>query len=111
MYEIEMVKLLILHGAYVNEKCTLGKTPLHEAITKNREIVEVLISHGSNVNAKDNNGDTPLYLAAQLSNKEIFDLLISYGAEMSLYDKMNFLFMRLLNLISLLYTFLCRWLR
>lgn len=63
---VEMIQLLIEHGADVNVKDEKGKTPLHiTAVTPSVEKMQLLIEHGADVNAVDANGKTPLDYALQ----------------------------------------------
>lgn len=80
---IEVMKLLILHGADVNAK-DYGVTALHYAAKYNHiKAAELLISHGADVNAKDYNKMTALDYATQNDFKEIAELLISNGANIN----------------------------
>ena len=57
--DVEMVELLIKHGAKINFK--KGCTPLEKAAIKgNAEIVKVLIKHGADLESKNKRGSTPL---------------------------------------------------
>ena len=52
---IEVVRILLDHGAYINAQDALGCTPLHLATMKDdAEIVELLLDKGADVNVKDN---------------------------------------------------------
>ncbi len=58
------MKLLISNGANVNDRSSLGDTPLMiEAKNGHLEVVQLLISRGAKINAKNNYGMTPLLLA------------------------------------------------
>lgn len=58
---IEIVKLLLDHGADVNTKTSFNATPLHFAAQgKYISIAKLLIDRGAQVDAKDNAGRTPL---------------------------------------------------
>lgn len=83
---MDIVKVLIEHGANVNIKDGFGWVPLHSAAsmgnflyccfqTKNKikfynnpghaDVVELLIKEHSNVNARNDIGWTPIHLAAE----------------------------------------------
>jgi len=63
---IDIVELLLKHGADITAKSDGGWTPLHNACELGSEkIVRILIEAGSDINAKLLNGMTPLHLAAQ----------------------------------------------
>lgn len=61
---IEVAKLLLQHGADVNDPGSLmcqGVTPLHDAAScGNTSMMQLLIEHGANVELKANEGDTVL---------------------------------------------------
>lgn len=80
---LEVIKLLIDHGANVNAKSKNGWTPLEAAIyTNNKPVVELLISKGARINERDDRGRTILTQAKEKKepNKDIIDLLIAHGA-------------------------------
>ncbi|AUD40348.1 ankyrin repeat family protein [Flamingopox virus FGPVKD09] len=86
----EMVNLLILNGASVNELSQTNNTPLHIAVEKgNTRIVKVLLENGSDPNATDINKYTPLHVAMNNNkiNSEIIELLLQYGADIDARDK------------------------
>ncbi len=96
---LQMVKLLLTHGADINAQIVLGLTPLnravnrdnlqmvkfllahgadakkdvtalHEAIYKgNKKMIELLLAHGADINAKDINGSTALYTAVSIGDR------------------------------------------
>lgn len=71
---IEMVKMLIEHGADINSKALNGKTPLMLAVQPGghrhyngygycQEIVEMLVTNGCDIEAKDETGNTAYDIA------------------------------------------------
>lgn len=72
-----IVKLLITHGAELEEKDAQGNTPLHIA---DEHKTEILLKNGANSKSIGSQGNTPLHYAG--SCKEI-KLLISYGADVN----------------------------
>jgi ankyrin repeat protein len=68
----KIAKLLLSHGAGMEEKCNDGDTPLHHAACQSSpDAVQLLLSLGANVNAKDINGNAPLHQAACHSSQEM----------------------------------------
>lgn len=62
---IEIIELLIRHGADVNAQSSTGNTPLMYACAGGHvEAVKTLLSHGANVEDHNENGHTPLMEAA-----------------------------------------------
>ncbi len=86
--DIVLVKSLIDGGADVNERDTLGETPLHvAAISDYREIGSLLLENGADINAGDVRGLTPAHAAAWLGYRDMVDLLITHGADINARDK------------------------
>lgn len=62
---IEIIELLIRHGADVNAQSSTGNTPLMYACAGGHvEAVKTLLNHGANVEDHNENGHTPLMEAA-----------------------------------------------
>ncbi|KAK6949073.1 hypothetical protein Daesc_009146 [Daldinia eschscholtzii] len=83
---VEMVQLLIDHGANVNEPATYGirRTPLQKAVeVNNMPIVCLLLGRDADVNALPARfgGATALQFAAIQGNCEMAKVLIEHGAE------------------------------
>lgn len=85
-YSVELLNLLVKHGADVKHTDKYNNTLLHDdSLECTAEVFEdflkVLISLGFNINSKNNVGHTPLYLC---KDKNIEDTLIKYGGKTSL---------------------------
>lgn len=89
----EMVKLLIDHGAYVNNDrdkrsvagdLVLHDAPLYEAVMEgNVEMAKLLIDSGAEVNHKRKDGSSPLHIATEKGNLEMIKLLLDRGADVN----------------------------
>lgn len=89
----EMVKLLIDHGAYVNNDRRKGSIegdlclhnpPLYEAVMEgNVEMAKLLIDSGAEVNHKRKDGSSPLHIATEKGNLEMIKLLLDRGADVN----------------------------
>lgn len=79
---IDMVELLIKHGANVNAKQMQGVTPLHSAAHNGQtKLSKLLIDNGADINAKMDNGQTPLFMANEKNFQETAELLIKHGGQ------------------------------
>ncbi|KAI3317132.1 ankyrin repeat-containing domain protein [Xylariaceae sp. AK1471] len=83
---IEIVELLLNHGAKVNEPARLGiqRTPLQKAAEINNiAILQLLLDHGADINAIPAifHGATALQIAAINGNCEIATILIEHWAQ------------------------------
>jgi len=108
-HALEIVKILLAHGADVNAKVRddapadmwavfgEGCTPLQYAVDvtrwddnlgfrSNKAVVELLLTHGAGVNERDAFGDTPLFNAASL---DVMELLIEHGADVNASNSEN----------------------
>jgi ankyrin len=81
--DLEVVAVLLQHGADVLAVTSEGMTALHRAAySGGADIARVLLQHGADVNASDVNGLTPLMSAVLGSNTECMQLLLDAGAEL-----------------------------
>jgi len=88
---VEMVQLLLAHGANVNARDSYGRTPLMcacgaeaygtERRRKRERVIRLLISRGAEIDAKDKFGHTALSDAVWDSDMGLVKLLISLGAK------------------------------
>ena len=70
--DLEIVKLLISHGADIHQRNFRGATPLMGAAgAGDIAVVRYLIERGADVNARDNDGYTALVYAEQ--RREVFE--------------------------------------
>jgi uncharacterized protein len=68
---LEMIRMLLDHGAEVNVAQQGGWTPLQEAAAHgNIELVRLLLDHGADKNARAENGKTALDLATDGKHTE-----------------------------------------
>ena len=87
-----LVKMLVDHGADVNARGELGKTPLHLAVerTGDDHIIKFLFKKGAEVNGKDEKGRTPLHYAiiqTYFGYVEVLELLLNHGALVDAADE------------------------
>ncbi len=80
----EVAKLLLEHGADVNRKNRLGRTPLMNAalaMTGHNEILPLLAARGADLEARDNTEETALILAARHGRTAVVRTLLELGAD------------------------------
>lgn len=75
------VRLLLEHGADVNERDKDGRTPLH--YVRKPEVCRDLLAAGADVHARDNRGRTPLFY---VQGAEVAELLLAAGADVNAHD-------------------------
>jgi ankyrin len=98
--DIELVKLLLLHGANSHIMSSDRETTLMAACgtgfingylrqrtpAERLEVVKLLIDLGEDVNAADSYGITPLMVAANLGDSAIVQYLVDKGADLAAHD-------------------------
>lgn len=91
VYEsLKIAELLLDYGANINYRNSDGKTPLMDAVDRERhEIVDFLLSKDCDVNGHDNNGDTALITATVQGNFQLVKELLDRGADLFAVDKNN----------------------
>ena len=85
---IEIIQLLLDHGAKVNARDAEKQTPimrLEEDATP--ELVELLVRYGAKIDVADKSGNTPLILAAAQAKVEVVKALIDSGAAVRAKNK------------------------
>lgn len=74
--QLEVVIVLLAHGADAHRSNSAGSTPLHKAaIAGARDVVQLLLACGANVAARNSGGQTPLDHAQYRGHAEIAALL------------------------------------
>ena len=78
----EAVRILLDHGANVNETDQFGNTPLMNASSNNYpDIVRTLLARGADANIRNKGGFRPLYAADQMGYTEVVRILKARGAK------------------------------
>ncbi|TGZ57880.1 Ankyrin repeat domain-containing protein 17 [Temnothorax longispinosus] len=78
---VDIVSLLIAHGADVNAQSTSGNTPLMYGCAGGHEgVVCALLNAGANVEDHNENGHTPLMEAASAGHVQVAKILLDNGA-------------------------------
>lgn len=82
---VDVVKMLLLHGADGNKKTIKGEqTALMGAVVKKRpEVIRLLLEHGADVNARSREGVTPLMFAVQQGDRDTAKVLLAAGANIN----------------------------
>ena len=82
--EIDIVSLLVEHGANVNTRDNNGETALIWAATfGNEKVASFLVNNGADMEVKDNSGNTALILSARWAKLAVAKLLIKSGANVN----------------------------
>jgi len=98
--EVDIVRLLLDHGADVGALDRQGRMPLHYAamsfillendakVGRNSEvdIVKLLVNNGADVNARDKHKHTPLHYASKKASADVIKVLVDAGADISARD-------------------------
>jgi ankyrin repeat protein len=87
--QIDIMQVLLDHGADPNARGNSNSTPLHHSSWSRRphrrdhgtvEGTRLLLKHGAIIDAEDNEGRTPLQLALEHERDEIATCLKEHGA-------------------------------
>jgi ankyrin repeat protein len=91
-FEINVLQLLLDHGANVNARDDEGSTPLHHSSFRDAdavsifecadgtvEVTRLLLEHGANIDAENNEGDTPFMVALKAEHHEMVEFLWGLG--------------------------------
>jgi ankyrin repeat protein len=90
---LEIVRLLLDHGAELEANCDVGEKPLHfvscgayKSQVDGVRTAQLLLKRGANVNTRRHDRSTPLNVASRFGMFEIVRLLIDHGAEVDAAD-------------------------
>jgi len=89
-HKMEIVKLLVDHGATIDLTDDEGLTPFYRACTFYKcdiEVVKMLLKRGAFVDHKDKRGRTPLLHATLQRNLALMGLLLDSGASIDCKDR------------------------
>ena len=86
---LEVVKLLVEHGADYNRQDDYSLTPLHHAAMRGYiKVVEFLLGQDNiDINSRDKQGSTALHIAATYRNVMITQMLLEGNASVRIQDK------------------------
>jgi len=87
---LEMVKLLLAHGAIAGPQDFVGNTAVHHAVQpSSSDILEALLECDSavaQINTQNGNGTAPVHLACEMGNAEAIRVLLNHGADFQVKD-------------------------
>lgn len=76
-----LLHTLQAHGARLDDRDRMGRTPLHlAALRGRRDLVGYLLGNGARVHVRDHQGVTPLHLAAESGAPRVVMRLLTAGA-------------------------------
>jgi ankyrin repeat protein len=82
--DVEIIKLLLEKGAYVNAKNINGASALMSAAVEGQtNAIKFLLDKDADINAKDTNGATALILAAGFGKTDAVELLLDKGMDIN----------------------------
>lgn len=87
---IDVMRILLDHGADIRIKCNRDMTPLMYAIVEDLpEVVRFLLENGETIESRDCAGVIPLMHAVQMGSEKVFNLLLGLGADINVKDEDN----------------------
>lgn len=81
---VEIIAVLVRHGADINKVLHWGNTAIHNAAISNPnpEIITALIENGADINARNIAGETALDIAKRKERKDFEEILTIHMAEL-----------------------------
>ncbi len=84
-------QLLSVKNVKLDQKDTLGLSPLHWAVEKRRKkMIQMLVNKGADLNVQNKDGDTPLHIATMNASEKIAKFLISKKAKINKGNNQGF---------------------
>ena len=84
---VDLVQVLIEHGADLAAQDDTGSTPLHLASSKGiAETVRLLIENGADASARNGSHESPLHLASSSGSTETVQLLLKHSVDINALD-------------------------
>jgi ankyrin repeat protein len=81
---VELVRILLKHGADIEARDTDDLCPLVQAMSKDHvELTRVLLELGANVNAQDSKMRTPLFFASSWGKPAAAQVFLRHGADVN----------------------------
>ena len=88
--KVEMVRMLLNHGADVNSQSNRYGNALHAAsYGGHMEVVQILLDRGAEINAPSSKYGNALHAASAGSKSEVFQTLLDRGAEHTMTDHLG----------------------
>ncbi|MFZ4762866.1 MAG: ankyrin repeat domain-containing protein [Alphaproteobacteria bacterium] len=78
--DVNLIYLLLEHGADVNARDQMGRTPLFYIFTGTPEAANLLLHSGADPETVNQQNSTPLHTAIYFSNPDMVELLLQHGA-------------------------------
>ncbi|KAH9980857.1 ankyrin repeat-containing domain protein [Lactifluus volemus] len=84
MEHLDVMGLLLKHGAEINAKGYRGMTPLHAAAQlRNVKTMKFLLKNGADIGSRNSDSDTPLGVASLAGSVEAVQMLVERGADVN----------------------------
>jgi ankyrin repeat protein len=85
--QLNLIRALVAHGAFVDETDFCGWTSLHKAAFLGyRDVMLVLLELGADINLREADGRTVLHRAARKQDEKAVRLLLEMGADPTVQD-------------------------
>ena len=92
----ECTKMLLEHGANVDERNDRGQTPLAGVCFKgDLSMAKLLVEHGADIEANNGMGLTPYSFAVMFGRREIAELLLKSSRKKSIMKRLSLLLLKI----------------